>query len=338
MAATLTDVIRETGLAAGTVSQILRHNDSRYSTKTRARVLETARRLNYHPNALAQSIRSGRSGIIGLLIPPLWNIATDPFAGVVIAYLEQAMLTQNRKILLASLSEDELREPRLPDILVGHYVDGLLVYGCRNPSYLEYLYRNCSNLVAIDESMEHIPSLTSDHASGARMMADYLWRCGHRQFAVIGSNEPNGINVNFHLREKAFCQRLIELGIDKGGIKLYRCDPWHEGGAQKAAEKLLEADDPATVVFCLNDVLGAEVLRYFLGRGIRVPEDISVAGFDNNWFASALTPPLTTVDVDKKLLAERVAGMINDLINGRKTVSQLLPVRLIERDSVRKIP
>ena len=335
MPTTLVDVAKAAGLSSGTVSQILRNNDGRYSARTRARVLAVAKELNYQPNALAQSIRSGRSGIIGLLIPSRWNIAADPFASVIISRLEQTLLVTGRKILLSSLTDEDIAALRLPDILTRRYADALLVYGCHSEEYLKHLHRNCPELVVIDEILPLLPSLTSDHVAGGRLAAEYLWKNGHRDFAIF-DGEDRG-DRNFSLRSQAFRARIGELGGDPDRVAVFRDDVWSETGGQRAAAEMREKGGRITAIFALNDFLAFNAVRFFLGHGIRVPEDLSVVGFDDTALATALHPALTTIHVDRQAMAEQAVAMLEELMGGRGCANRIVPVHLIERETVRKI-
>lgn len=335
MSSTLADVAKAAGLSSGTVSQILRNNDGRYSARTRERVLAVAKELDYQPNALAQSIRSGRSGIIGLLIPCRWNIAADPFASLIISHLEQTLLVSGRKILLASLTDDDLEAMRLPDILTRRYVDAVLVYGCHSEDYLKHLHRNCPEMVVIDEILPRLPSLTSDHAGGGRMAAECLWRNGHRNFAIFDGEDRE--DRNFALRSQAFRARIGELGGDSGRVTVYRDDVWSRTGGQRAAAEMRKKGDPATAIFALNDFLAFNAVRFFLDHGIRVPEDLSVVGFDDTALATALHPALTTIHVDRQAMAEQAVAMLEELMGGGGCVNRIVPVHLVERESVGRI-
>lgn len=335
MPTTLADVAKAAGLSSGTVSQILRNNDGRYSARTRERVLAVAKELDYQPNALAQSIRSGRSGIIGLLIPCRWDISADPFASVIISRLEQTLLVSGRKILLSSLTDEDIAALRLPDILTRRYVDALLVYGCHSVEYLRNLYRNCPEMVVIDEILPRLPSLTSDHSAGGRLAAEYLWKNGHRDFAIFDGEDRE--DRNFALRSQAFLARIGELGGDPRRVAVYRDDAWSRTGGRQAAAEMCGKGDPATAIFALNDFLAFNAVRFFLDRGIRVPEDISVVGFDDTALATALHPALTTIHVDRRAMAEQALAMLEELMGGSDCANRIVPVHLIERESVRSI-
>lgn len=332
---TLRKIAAELGLDCGTVSHILNHDDSRYSASTRKRVREHAERVGYRPNAIARAMRTRKTGIVGLLFrqEPGHSLAGEFYYSRVIEGVETELLDAGYKVLLASVSNAEIASCQLPTIFTDGFVEGLIVLGTSDERWLKHLYKSCRKLVVVDEAPLGLPAVVSANFEGGRQAAKYLWERGHRSFALITGDRPN---PNFQQRVDGFQSWISEQFDADIWVPVYKGDAWSDGGGRAALE-ILEADQRPDAIFCVNDHLAMHAMKALQEAGCRVPEDISVMGFDNIVVSAYSTPPLTTLAVEKMLMGRESARMLVDKLKhtGRTPATRKeMPLKIVERSSV----
>ncbi len=332
---TLRQIAAELDLDCGTVSHILNHDDSRYSAATRKRVHAHAAKKGYRPNAVARAMRTKRTGIIGFLFrqEPGHSLSKEYYYAGIIEGVESELLDAGYKVLLSSVSNEEIANCQLPSIVSDGFIEGLIVLGTSDGPWLKQLFKACKKSIVVDESPEGFPAVVSANFEGGRLAAQYLWERGHRAFALIGGERPN---PNFQARLHGFQSWIAEKLSASVQLPIYVGDAWSDGGAV-AARQILKKSELPTAVFCVNDHMAIDAMAEFQREGCRVPEDISVMGFDN-LSVSAYTPtPLTSVAVDKRQMGGEAAKIIVDCL--KKSVPlpimrKELPLSIVERASV----
>lgn len=334
---TLKDVAQACGLKMGSVSQILQRDDSRYSQETRQRVREVAERLGYRPNVMAQGIRTGKTGIIGFLIPNrvVENFSDESLSLRIMMGVEAELMIAGYKVLLAAITDDEVEHLKSPPILLDGYVEGLVVLGMPSAAYLQALHRKCPRIVVADEAPENVPAIVSDNFGGGKMAGGYAWDMGYRSFAFISRN-PESPNMEARLEGfRAAVEARAGGALD---IPIFRGNPWSEDGARAIADIALEQSGNADFWFCANDFLAFHAIKVLREAGRRVPEDVAVMGFDNADFAAYSVPALTTLEVDKHMMGRECAKLLLRLMNGDSNAAipsrVTIPVRLVPRQSV----
>ena len=333
----LKDVAQACGLKMGSVSQILQRDDSRYSQETRQRVREVAERLGYRPNVMAQGMRTGKTGIIGFLIPGrvVEHFSDEALSLRIMMGVESEFMIAGYKVLLAAITDDEVEHLKSPPILLDGYVEGLVVLGMPSAAYLQALYRKCPRIVVADEAPEDVPAIVPDNFGGGKMAGGYAWDMGYRSFAFISRN-PESPNLEARLAGfRAAVEARAGGALD---IPIFRGDPWSEGGAKNIAKIVLEQNGNAGFWFCANDFFAFHAIQVLREAGRRVPEDVAVMGFDNADFAAYSVPGLATLEVDKQLMGRECARMLLRMINGDSNAAVpsriTIPVRLVPRPSV----
>jgi LacI family transcriptional regulator len=334
---TLKDVAQACGLKMGSVSQILQRDDSRYSQETRQRVREVAERLRYRPNAMAQGMRTGKTGIIGFLIP---NRIVEHFSDKALSLrimmgVEAEFMKAGYKVLLAAITDDEVEHLKSPPILLDGYVDGLVVLGMPSKDYLLALHRKCPRMVVADEAPEDVPAVVPDNFGGGMLAGEYAWDMGYRSFAFI-SRTPKSPNLEARL--KGFRTAVESRAGGVLDIPTFRGNPWSEDGAIDVAKIAFAKSGNASFWFCANDFFAFHAIQVLREAGRRVPEDNAVLGFDNADFAAYSVPGLATLEVDKQMMGRECARMLLRMINGDSNATTpsrvTIPVRLIPRPSV----
>ncbi|MQY14047.1 HTH-type transcriptional regulator DegA [Streptomyces sp. RB5] len=332
-APTLRDVARHAGVSVRTVSNVV-NNYAVVAATTRARVQASIDLLGYRPNLLARHLKQGRSRIIGLVVPELDVPYFAELARLIIARArargytvlidqtdgdarrERELITEHAYALSfdgvivspLALTADDLRERRsgLPLLLLG-----------------EKLFGGGADHVAID------------NVGAAREATAHLLAAGRRRIAAIGV-QPGAVTGTAALRVQGYRLALAEAGVEPDESLLVPAARYHRANGAAAMAGLLDRPDPPDAVFCFNDLLALGALRVALTRGLRVPQDLAVVGFDDIEDGRYSTPTLTTVAPDKELLArhavEQLLGRIEDGDTG-DPLELRTPYRLIVRES-----
>ncbi|HET8993092.1 MAG TPA: LacI family DNA-binding transcriptional regulator [Rhodococcus sp. (in: high G+C Gram-positive bacteria)] len=319
--ATITDVARTAGVAASTVSRSF-SNPDRVNVHTRDHVLGVAAELGYTPNPMARALESGRTNTFALLVPDI----TNPYFAGVINGAEQAATAAGRTLVLGNTRESAATEEQLVRRL-GPAVDGFVLAASRLPDDELRRVAEFNAVTLVNRATRGVSCVVADYASGTRQIVDHLASLGHRSLLVLGGPPESWSGA----RRWAGLQDAAELH----NMQVRRFGPYSPtlGSGPAAADAAVAAG--ATAVVCHNDMLAIGVLRRLCERGIAVPEQMSVAGFDDMFGASICTPALTT-------LAERTedAGAHAIEILGRLAYervaepgSRVLPTQLVVRES-----
>ena len=346
--ATLKQVAAEVGVSLATVSNAYNRPDQ-LSVELRERVFEAAERLGYAgPDAMARGLRRRRAGAIGVLYEDRLSYAfADPAAVLFLQGVSMSTEDAGLGLLLLSGAPGTERDP---EAVRGAVVDGFVVYSMSDgdPLVEAALERRLPSVVVDQPRVSRLPFISIEDQSSARSVAEHLVSLGHRRFGVVSfAGSPdlfNGI-VDITRQEAAAYEvtraRLLgyrsafeAAGIRWEDVPVYEHHESTTEAGRTAVKALLERDPHLTAILCLSDQLALGVLEALKSAGLSVPEDVSVAGFDDVPEASRSTPPLTTVHqphVEKGLLAGRmlVAGIGGEESNR----SESLPTHLVVRGS-----
>jgi len=328
-APTIYDVARAAGVSIGTVSKAL-NGHGKLRTETRARVQEAADRLHFRPNDLAQSLLRGRSFTVGLLTTDSYGRFSNPL----MMGVEDALGVARISVFLCDARDDLAREQRHIASLLAKQVDGIIVTARRTDPRppvdvgqarvpVLYAYAQVADSAAF--------CLLPDDAQGGRLATEHLLRAGRRRLAhITGPERFEAVR----LRRDGMRQMLAAHGLDFPD-GLFLPGPWQEAWGHAAVTRLLDADRRIDGIFCGSDQLARGAVDALRERGVRVPDDIAVVGFDN-WeiIATATRPSLTTVDMQLHELG-RLAGLrLRAMIDGEREAGVTrLPCRLVVRDS-----
>lgn len=294
---TIHDVAREAGVAASTVSRAF-SNPQRVNVRTREHVLAVAERLDYRPNPLARALPSGRTTMVGLLVPDI----TNPFFFDLIRGAERQASAAGYTLILADTEESPEVEARHIDRL-DRAVDGFVLASSRlSDAQLNELSAN-HVLTLVNRRVSGVPSALVDNTDSTRNVVEHLASLGHKSIVYLGGPRASWSGTQRWEALQKSAQRL-DIGIRQLGP----FPPLVEGGAAAADAAIGQG---ATAVVAFNALLAIGTLRRFAERGKRVPTDISVVGYDDIFGADFCSPPLTTV-----------AGPIQDV--GRGAVDLLL--------------
>jgi LacI family transcriptional regulator len=297
---TIKDVAKRAGVGIATVSRTL-HGSLRVSPETAARVRTVIEELGYRPNLNAQSLASGRSHMLGLVVSDI----TNPFFPELVKGFEEVALSQGYDVFVASTNYDPARTALSVKRMIERKIDGVAIMTSEiDPSLPDTFAKRKVPLVFLDVGQVAIgvSNVKIDYAHGIAQAVDHLRALGHSRIAFIAG--PLRLE-SVRERRDAFLNRL---GETCGGARLdflveegnHQAD-----GGFEAMERVLERSPGATAVVASNDLTAIGALRAIRQHGLRVPEDISVVGFDDIQMAQFTEPPLTTV----KLVRTEVARL-----------------------------
>jgi LacI family transcriptional regulator len=319
---TIVDVARRANVSVGTVSHVLSGAGS-VGEARRERVLAAIRELNYRPNSIARSLKTRQTKMLGAIISDI----TNPFFPQLVRGAEDAAL-QRHYILITVNTDDQVeREREFLSMLLARRVDGLLLVpspNSRDHSHITGALQSGVPLVAVDRFNEKVPTdaVYVNNRKGVVMCINHLVRLGHRRIAYLGANWDVW---NARQRQRGYEQALKESGIRPDASLIVDGDFRLQSGYRVAKELCLRPDPP-TAIFAANAMMGMGALQAIQELGLRCPEEISIAMFDDLPFMNIIQPHPTAVSQPAYDIGFRGARLLIDRIEGRVTGSD--PVRI----------
>jgi DNA-binding LacI/PurR family transcriptional regulator len=328
MSVSIKDIAKAAKVSYSTVSRAL--NDSpRVKIETKERIQRIAAEMGYLPSAVARSLVTRRTTIIGVVV----TTVTDLFFAEVIHAIEETALKHKYNVILANSGTEPHRELEAIRALQERRVDGIiLVAACSSKEDLFAAKEIDIPVVIINNAhKEHIGySVEIDNLGAGREATQHLLGLGHRRIAHIAGLAREWDSVE---RQSGYEQALRAYGLPVDPTLIVRGDSRPKGGIE-AMQQLLGLPSRPTGVFCYNDVTALGAMRAARAAGLRIPQDLSVVGFDDIDLAPYLEPPLTTIAQPKREMGEKAVQMVLDLLAGDKLVEDcVLPSRLIVRGS-----
>ncbi len=297
---------------------------------TRQRVYDAISRLGYTPNAQARTLRTARTRLVIALVPDIAN----PFFSEVIRGMEQVAHQNGYSVLLGDTQNSLAREQTYADMVPARQADGLITLLPHVPQ-LPAEWR--SQLVNACEYVKdkNVTSVYVDNVQAANTAVSHLITLGHRDIAFISGPNSRPICAD---RERGYEQALREAGLRVNPSLIVNGDFSFEAGA-RGVETLLASKQKFTALFCANDEMAIAALVTLKTRGLRVPEDVSVVGFDDIRFARYCDPPLTTIAQPKNQLGGEAMTMLIEILNGGDATprKRVLPTELVIRKSTAPI-
>jgi LacI family transcriptional regulator len=318
----LKDVAAEAQVSLSAASRILRGDRARFGDETCDRVLEAARKLGWRRNLLVSGIQTGRTKMIGVMIPPYDSFWVDVLAGIhmVLASADYLPITVwiGDCQQIPHFEQDEDDGLKQINRLLDRRVDGLILWPSFAVAYYEH-YRELIEqrvpVVVIDHeySDEQIAdSIETDEQQSARAVAEHLLALGHRRIACLSSRET-AWQAWAVRRRQCFEQAIEELGGER--VASYRLNAAGSNGLEVARE-ILRAQPRPTAVFAVTDHEALFVYEAAAELGLRIPDELSVMGFADLDFAAALRPPLTTMRQRPREIGRRAAELILERLDG----------------------
>lgn len=307
----LEDVAREAGVSTASVSRVL-NRAPHVSERLRKRVEAAIDRLGYVPDGTARALASRRTGAIGALVPTLDN----PIFGTMIDSLEQRLKRHDCRLLIATYRYDLDDELQALRTLVQQGVDGVVLIGHdHRPAVQALLTRRQLPFLSCwhSEDDPDWPCIGFDNAVPARRLVEHLLVLGHRRLAVVSA--PTVGNDRARARLEGFRQAAEAAGYPLLPERIVTVNYGIAEGVQ-AFDTLMGLDEPPTAILCGNDTLAFGVMLAAQRAGVRVPEQLSITGFDDLPQACFMSPPLTTVAVPASAIGRWVADDLIARIGG----------------------
>ncbi|EPP1033467.1 DNA-binding transcriptional regulator CytR [Cronobacter turicensis] len=330
-AATMKDVAVRARVSTATVSRALM-NPEKVSQATRNRVEQAAIDVGYLPGSLNRNLKRNESRTILVIVPDI----CDPFFSEIIRGIEVTAADQGYLVLIGDCAHQNQQEKTFIDLIITKQIDGMLLLGSRLPfDASKEEQRNLPPMVMANEFAPELelPTVHIDNLTAAFNAVNYLHELGHQRIACIAGPEEMPL---CHYRLQGYVQALRRSGMTVDPHYIARGDFTFEAGAQ-ALEQLLSLPQPPTSIFCHSDVMALGALSMAKRRGFRVPDDLSIIGFDNIALAEFCDPPLTTVAQPRFDIGREAMLLLLSQLNGHtvSSGSRLLDCELVLRGTTR---
>ena len=333
---TLKDIARASGVSTATVSYVLNDGPRSVLPETRDRVQKMIDQFGYKPNAAARSLRGVKTSTFGVVFP---HEGIEPFENEYFSEVLNGILrvSSERKqvlMLFTGMSWEEV-EQNVPTFCDGRCDGFLFLAPPANSRFLTDLTNRNKSIVLLGTRAWGIPVSTvdADNVQGARLATRHLIELGHRRIGMITSDETSTSSPE---RLSGFRQEMASAGIEVDE-SLITAGHYSRRVAEEAAKKLLSnrAASGLTAIFCAHDSVAESVLRVALELGMRVPQDLSIVGFDDLPLTTKTDPPLTTVHHPLRLIGATAANRLLELIEepSLEPRERLFDVHLVERAS-----
>jgi len=326
---TIREVAERAGVSYATVSHVI-NNTRVVSPETRQRVLAAMAELNYRPNALARSLRQGKTNTLGLVLPD----SANPFFAEISRSIEDKAFNKGYSVFLCNTELDTERELFYVDVLSKKQVDGIIFVAAGDQTdSLDFLVREGMPVVMIDRNVPNVQvdAVLPDHRLGGFLATQHLLKLGHTRIACIAG--PSSITPSAE-RITGYRNALEQANIPYDEKLVIRGD-YHAQSGMDITSSILMMDPRPTAVFALNDLMALGALRAAAEAGCSVPKDLAVVGYDNLELSQYTNPPLTTIAQPKKEIGVQAVNLLVERIaqKNRPPSRVVLPPELIVRRS-----
>lgn len=335
---TIKDMAEMLGVSTTTVSNVIHGKTGEVSHKTVAKVQKILEEYNYVPNISARNLAQNQSKIMGVAIKGSQqkynNMLADPFISEIVGAME-AEIRKNGYFMMLYISNST---EEIVQYVSSWNVDGLVIIGMLHDDYIKMKRRYQKPAVLIDSYLSkdvvRYVNVGLQDEEGGYLMANYLIKNGHRRIAFVADN-MQGVD---YYRFLGYKRAIKENGltVEEENIIIIPQGQIDESGLLN--EFYERAANCSVFMFC-SDYYAAMVMNYLQDRGLKVPGDISVTGFDDNHFSRVVRPMLTTIKQDVSLKGEKAVNHLIDIIKGKEPTQMdiKLPVELMVRGSVRRV-
>jgi LacI family transcriptional regulator len=328
----LRDVAKIAEVSVATVSMVLNDNP-RISRATHIHVQRVIDKLGYKPNRLAQSLSSKYTQVMAIIIPALRHAFADAYFGEVISGVCDRAGKLGYKVILEQAKPDYIKTKQHLEIFERRYVDGVVCMGVNDRHHFlgEFVDRRYP-LVIVDNYFPHwdLDHVICDYRGGAEQAMNYLLQLGHQSIGLIyAAPEIRTTRDKIEVYE----QKLVAAGLTP--VLTMRADgKFTEAGGAEAAEAILARHPDVTALLACNDKMAIGALHHLNRRGVAVPQQVSVVGFDDMQHAAFANPSLTTVHLPLYEVGQTACERLIERVRGRiERVAQVLPTHLVVRES-----
>jgi LacI family transcriptional regulator len=332
---TIYDIAKEANVSVATVSRVL-NDTAPVKASTRETIMKAIEKYQFQPNALARSLLKKETRTIAMILPDI----TNPFFPEVFWGAENVARSKGYTFFLCNTAGEYSRESEYLSILREKRVDGIIFLGGR------INLANCPPELSqeVIEMARHIPivlvngnlpksgmhRIYTDEAEGAALATQYLIDLGHKDIGFIGGLDYTSTTI---VKVKAIKKKLKEHGLDLRNEWIHSGEFSVQGG-RDLMNKILDQERRPTAVLCVNDFTAIGAIKASIEHGLRIPEDISIVGFDDSLLSTAVIPELTTVSQNTNELGEMAVEMLHQIIIGKNPKKQIvLKPHLVVRKS-----
>jgi len=335
MPATMKSIAHDLGVSVVTISKVL-HNHSDISPGTRKRVLLRMKEVNYQPNLAARALSTGKTGLVGLIVPDL----VHPFFAQVAKGISARLSSHGYSLIIASSEEDPQLESRDIDQMIGRRVDAIILASMESELHSLQKLQQCEvPFVLLDR---RIPGFRAnfvgiDDLLAGTLATEHLISVGCKIIAHIGGSDVSTAME----RQEGYLAALEKHGLSLSRdyvVKQGRGDNDGDRTGYVGMEHLLKLDPRPDGVFCCNDPIAMGAMRAILETGLRIPEDIAILGCGNVHYSDLLRVPLSSIDQDAAGLGENAANLALSIVKrkGAAPKTLVLPARLVIRRSTQR--
>ncbi|MGJ8692711.1 MAG: LacI family DNA-binding transcriptional regulator [Thalassotalea sp.] len=324
---TIRDVAKEAGLSTGTVSKALSAPKT-VSPKNLAKVQTAIKKLNYKPNMLSQKFRNKQSKTIVVLVPDIANL----FFAQVISGIENVAQNHGYSVLLGDTKDEIKREQEFINMVETRLADGII--NLRPYIAGDSMLPNDDVIAVSAGGCENTPypHVRIDNVGASEKVVNYLISLGHKRIGVISGVAHNPHSID---RLAGYKKALAKAGITFNQELVYEGDFNYWSGINASEYFFRMKDEMPTAIFSMNDEMAISAMKGFLNHGVRIPEDVSITGFDDRNVSRYLNPALTTVSQPAEQIGEKSAELLLQLIEGKNPnqTEFVLPYDFVIRES-----
>lgn len=330
-APTIRDVAKLAEVSPAIVSRLLNHDDAlSVKDETRKRVYEAAKQLNYRPHFIARTLRTRKSGMIGLMVVDFSN----PFIAEVIRGIQNVISRSGRYCFLCETLDDSKRELEIIRQMYDRQVDGIILATVKENDPVIDLLRELNikyTLATRTVPGLEAPSVVFNSVQSTTAAMEHLFSLGHRRIGYILGHEHS---ASGKMRLRVYRTLLEQHNVPYREEYIQKSEYFADMGYQ-AMERLLELEEPPTAVITCNDVVALSAMKAIRKKGLRIPEDFSVIGYNNIDVSSLVHPALTTIETPALALGEKAAEMLIQLIEDKPIQQRyvVMGTQLIIRES-----
>lgn len=334
------EVAELAGVSIATVSRCI-NNPEKVTEKTRLKVQDAVLQTGYSPNTLAQSFRRGRTNLVMVVLPSIG----DPFFTTVMRGIRTAAKAKGYSVVIEETQLNTMTADEIGAMLVSRQTDGIILLASMSPFGTEILSAKSRRRLPIvvgcekvSSELADLPSVHIDNVAAAKDATNYLISQGHQRIGMISGQQLSLLTKDRELGYRA-AMKQANLPIEDGWVAQGQLSI---SGARQATRDLLNQAKRPTAIFCANDEMAIGCLHEIKAAGLKVPDDISVVGFDDIRYAEVTDPPLTTISQPAEEIGERVMYRLCRRIeegrgNGKNdNESQIVSHKLVVRQSVAK--
>ncbi|MHB1653546.1 MAG: LacI family DNA-binding transcriptional regulator [Desulfitobacteriaceae bacterium] len=327
---TIKDVARLAGVSISTVSRVLNNNDHPVNSETKERILAAIEELSFYPNAIARGLQANKTKTIGLILPDIGN----PYYPGIVRGVEDLAHELGYTLILCNADRSRERTQEYLRVLREKRVDGIIFTGggiAQDAQQGNFFEKDAVATVVIGKHWSNLPSVQVNNVKAAREACEHLLSLGHRQIATVTGPEAS---TTARDRLEGYRQGLAAFGLTEHPEWIILGDFEVDSGYRAVAQLPRMGREGITAIFAQNDLMAIGVINALQQRGMKVPDDVAVVGFDDIPLASFVTPKLSTVAIPVYELGMTAMKVLAKLLVGQETESvTILETKLELRES-----